>query len=1010
MVQAHHYGPTFVRNGLFPLSALSVDESNTGWREKSAQRIAELVETFLMGNFGLTVTCGVQVLETESATGKKLVDDGVSTVSALLQCQEIHTASSEHTPCGQAWPSSLLDVFSKGLPCRVVTYADNDDREARESWNVAKHDEEGNSVRWSSLWQKLNIVRCRFNRVGDWNAAQTSLLTLYGPGKRSTVGRWTRAARSVEEDFMMALKQFPEMKGSFLWDNPYLVIMAGQDRSRLSTQAACLAVRLLYEHKSEVTAANFCNQVCKPLKILEVWHSLMVKRYGSVASQSDALRRVMSHLSTWGGLQSVLSCVSSGVPLHGKGPHNQGIPECFLLVSELEKCKAGGLGPPACVPTEAEWSAERAAKKKAEEDTREVEVNTEANATAADAEHATCADEVDLSLLSATHESQASRGLSDFEVLALTRLDAAMRYIHFMNTPDELCNALKEKVQSDCRVSLLLDVPTTSVSSFCHLMDLAQELTETYRVAALAAVGTESKKFRCTLLLGGRWDLIAKAVEKGKTLWPQWPAFVVQLQTKDRQSDRTRPTYAVVFAPPGEHTTSEPTILKVPPISAATTGECGLRLRCTERDCKWRPEAARPTGVVDASMELNQEDRVDLLEAMLGEMAETASREGTATQEGTFEEPESSTRDCVVDLWPFARAPSYYREILCSLASADKAALAIVISASAHPGHWLACQSLGLQTLVLTRRWSEHSAAHGLELGKQLLRKELCSELQPDRTTEQDEKEIPVCQCMAASLKKETEAQIIEAYDVSQGSQWCDGLNLAIPGDTVLPSSQALVRVEAEKYNLRISAPLGEKGRGLETLIPKRDGEVVCKASALFFDSWEALTRFLKLSNGRFSDRIAQVDGVHRHQERITVWAVLIGVAQYVQHFESYRPRANTILEFDASVGFNNSGEGALKLVVATRTGVGIAAGAPVLLNYGMYFDFSAMCTKAHTTEIQGALNVIFEAQRRHCPQEALRCTGGGGGGAAGLIVCSRLESQQTSRVGRRPCGQPLPN
>ncbi len=78
---------------------------------------------------------------------------------------------------------------------------------------------------------------------------------------------------------------------------------------------------------------------------------------------------------------------------------------------------------------------------------------------------------------------------------------------------------------------------------------------------------------------------------------------------------------------------------------------------------------------------------------MLGEMADMGDAEGGDTQQETLEEAESSKRDCVVDLWPFARAPAYYREVLRSLGSADKASVAIVISSSAHPGHWLACQN-----------------------------------------------------------------------------------------------------------------------------------------------------------------------------------------------------------------------------------------------------------------------------------------------------------------------------
>ncbi len=44
-----------------------------------------------------------------------------------------------------------------------------------------------------------------------------------------------------------------------------------------------------------------------------------------------------------------------------------------------------------------------------------------------------------------TDEGQASRGLSDFEVVALARLETAMRHIHSVNTPDELYKLVEEK-------------------------------------------------------------------------------------------------------------------------------------------------------------------------------------------------------------------------------------------------------------------------------------------------------------------------------------------------------------------------------------------------------------------------------------------------------------------------------------------------------------------------------------------------------------------------------------
>ena len=49
-----------------------------------------------------------------------------------------------------------------------------------------------------------------------------------------------------------------------------------------------------------------------------------------------------------------MACSEAGVILHGRNETQQGIPECYLLVRELEKCKAGGLPPPASIPDEVE--------------------------------------------------------------------------------------------------------------------------------------------------------------------------------------------------------------------------------------------------------------------------------------------------------------------------------------------------------------------------------------------------------------------------------------------------------------------------------------------------------------------------------------------------------------------------------------------------------------------------------------------------------------------------------
>ena len=97
-----------------------------------------------------------------------------------------------------------------------------------------------------------------------------------------------------------------------------------------------------------------------------------------------------------------------------------------------------------------------------------------------------------------------------------------------------------------------------------------------------------------------------------------------------------------------------------------------------------------------------------------------------------------------------------------------------------------------------------------------------------------------------------------------------------------------------------------------------REGEVVCNATALFFDSWDALASLLGDPQcSGFAYRVCRIHGVMRSEEEMTVWADLVGAAQFVQHFQGYRARANAMLECDATRGFNN---GALRIFAATRT------------------------------------------------------------------------------------------
>ena len=69
----------------------------------------------------------------------------------------------------------------------------------------------------------------------------------------------------------------------------------------------------------------------------------MKKMHDSVATGSAAFDRLVASLTQWVGLQTVSRCAQMGVVLHGESAEKQGIPECWLLKKEFDKCQAGGL-------------------------------------------------------------------------------------------------------------------------------------------------------------------------------------------------------------------------------------------------------------------------------------------------------------------------------------------------------------------------------------------------------------------------------------------------------------------------------------------------------------------------------------------------------------------------------------------------------------------------------------------------------------------------------------------
>ena len=82
------YGPKFVCHQLIKLEALCSQGNLTGWRDPDQSRFDALTALFLEGSYGLGVSCGVQIMDTEDPRWQKLIDDRVSTVEALKMCEK----------------------------------------------------------------------------------------------------------------------------------------------------------------------------------------------------------------------------------------------------------------------------------------------------------------------------------------------------------------------------------------------------------------------------------------------------------------------------------------------------------------------------------------------------------------------------------------------------------------------------------------------------------------------------------------------------------------------------------------------------------------------------------------------------------------------------------------------------------------------------------------------------------------------------------------------------------
>jgi hypothetical protein len=484
-------------------------------------------------------------------------------------------------------------------------------------------------------------------------------------------------------------------------------------------------------------------------------------------------------------------------------------------------------------------------------------------------------------------------------------------------------------------------------------------------------------KFRVIVFAQSRWDLLAKVQEKVAALWPDWRVLVVQLAKSKLQTLRLVPSYVIVCGPPQDMKATEvPTTHLLTPKARRCTVLEGVQLRCTERDCPLRPLGSLPEGK-DPTFEISDDHRaVDILAMLHAEAAEIAAQDPEAPEEGNEDEgmeEDVRKRDCLVDLWPFAQSIAFYEEVFQVLGKLDSVSVGVLASGTAHPASALAFRRARVVSFVITHRLHQHALAHGLEIA----RKVRMVDLRPSGGTASGAPRSNRYEIMAGP-NVPASAQVVESWDVAQGGLWWEGLNKILSGEQIAKNAQKLLEAELSANPVQLKAPEGDMGRGLTATRSIREGETITLASSLFFDDEAELMKFLSMGNDRFRDRIVGIGGLqHDGVPRASpVHAVLVGVAQFVQHYVTIRRSPNARWVFDPAAGFNSA---ALKLVVQTRNAAGIAAGSDIVVNYGATFDFTMGKRQDGENKFSGLLDDIFKGQQQRIDDLRVECDGGDG-------------------------------
>ena len=95
----------------------------------------------------------------------------------------------------------------------------------------------------------------------------------------------------MDDEVLQAMKPMKKLQGSCIWDNEYFMEKASKSRQKAKPET-CVGCLKHLQGDPSMKAETFKENSCSPYKVLEVWKTLMVHKFGAVA---ETLR----HSSNW---------------------------------------------------------------------------------------------------------------------------------------------------------------------------------------------------------------------------------------------------------------------------------------------------------------------------------------------------------------------------------------------------------------------------------------------------------------------------------------------------------------------------------------------------------------------------------------------------------------------------------------------------------------------------------------------------------------------------------------